>query len=235
MTPKFLLNFSVPLRSNRLARTNSAQNELILSAEAVEIHYTPTVRPVKQRMQPCRSISTALFVPFNEAEERLRQTDARCANEDFRIPQQLQCKFHVSNFIYALFSSWIMKKLFLLVLFSPWLPAAAYAQATALPSTAATTTARIAPAPETPAASPNAIKVRAEVNSATGRLTVKTDNVGPTRIELTDVGGRPVLTYTMMNGLTPAVLNVSGLPAGAYIVHCAAHEKSGLRRVKIGL
>ena len=100
------------------------------------------------------------------------------------------------------------------------------------PATAAT--ALIAPAPETPAANPNAIKVRAESNNATGRLTVKTDNPGPTRVELTDVGGRPVLTYTMMNGQTPAVLNVSRLPAGAYIVRCTAYEKTGMRRVMIG-
>ena len=90
----------------------------------------------------------------------------------------------------------------------------------------------IALAPETPAANPNAIKVKAE--SVAGRLTVKTDNPGPTRVELTDVGGRPVLTYTMMNGQTPAVLNVGQLPAGAYIVRCTAYEKTGMRRVMIG-
>ena len=100
------------------------------------------------------------------------------------------------------------------------------------PATAAITL--IASAPETPAANPNAIKVRAESNNATGRLTVKTDNPGPTRVELTDVGGRPVLTYTMMNGQTPAVLNVSRLPAGAYIVRCTAYEKTGMRQVMIG-
>ena len=104
--------------------------------------------------------------------------------------------------------------------------------AVTVPATSAT--ALIAPAPETPAANPNAIKVRAESNNATGRLTVKTDNPGPTRVELTDVGGRPVLTYTMMNGQTPAVLNVSRLPAGAYIVRCTAYEKTGMRRVMIG-
>ena len=99
---------------------------------------------------------------------------------------------------------------------------------------AATTTVRIAPAPETPAANPNAIRVRAESNNATGRLTVKTDNPGPTRVELTDAGGRPVLTYTMLNGQLPAVLNVSQLPAGTYIVRCTAYEKTGTRRVMIG-
>ncbi len=156
-----------------------------------------------------------------------------------------------------------MKKLLLLALASGLLSATAHAQAPAtaapaapvaapvkeeaiLPSgvvatpapvaaaPATATIALIAPAPETPAANPNAIKVRAESNNATGRLTVKTDNPGPTRVELTDVGGRPVLTYTMMNGQTPAVLNVSRLPAGAYIVRCTAYEKTGMRRVMIG-
>ena len=157
-----------------------------------------------------------------------------------------------------------MKKLLLLVLASGLLSATAHAQAPAAaapaapvavpvkeeailpsgvvatpapvaataPATAAITL--IASAPETPAANPNAIKVRAESNNATGRLTVKTDNPGPTRVELTDVGGRPVLTYTMMNGQTPAVLNVSRLPAGAYIVRCTAYEKTGMRQVMIG-
>ena len=67
-----------------------------------------------------------------------------------------------------------------------------------------------------------------------GHLTVKTDNPGPTRIEVTDVGGRPVLTHTMMNGQAPAVLDVSQLPAGYYIVRCTAYEKTGMRRVMIG-
>jgi hypothetical protein len=155
-----------------------------------------------------------------------------------------------------------MKQLLLLLLAGMLLPAAARAQAT--PAPAATPTAsvpesaqeailpsgmvaapaktaapapvssasRIAPAPETPAANPNAIKVKAE--SAAGRLTVKTDNPGPTRVEVTDVGGRPVLTHTMMNGQASAVLNVSQLPAGSYIVKCTAYEKTGMRRVKIG-
>ena len=103
---------------------------------------------------------------------------------------------------------------------------------TIAPAVASTATPLIAPAPETPAANPNAIKVKAD--AVAGRLTVKTDNPGPTRVELTDAGGRPVLTYTMMNGQTPAVLNVSQLPAGAYIVRCTAYEKTGMRRVMIG-
>lgn len=155
-----------------------------------------------------------------------------------------------------------MKQLLLLVLVAALAPAAAHAQTApsaatapaapakeeailpngvvaapqpaAAPAAASASTARIAPAPETPAANPHAIKVKAEVNAATGRLTVKTDNPGPTRVELTDVGGRPVLTHTMMNGQAPALLNVSQLPAGSYIVRCTAYEKTGMRRVRIG-
>ena len=97
---------------------------------------------------------------------------------------------------------------------------------------ATTNTNKIAPAPETPAANPNAIKVKAE--AVGGKLTVKTDNPGPTRVEVSDGGGRPVLTYTMMNGQTPAILNVGQLPAGTYIVRCTAYEKTGMRRVMIG-
>lgn len=152
-----------------------------------------------------------------------------------------------------------MKHLLLLALACILTPAAAHAQATPAPAPAVPESAQqailpsgvvavaapaaapapaanaslIAPAPETPAANPNAIKVKAE--SAAGKLTVKTDNPGPTRVEVTDVGGRPVLTRTMMNGQTPLVLNVSELPAGAYIVRCTAYEKTGMRRVKIGL
>lgn len=116
------------------------------------------------------------------------------------------------------------------------LPSGIVAPAVTVAAPAATPTAdgtnRIALAPETPAANPNAIKVKAE--AVAGHLTVKTDNPGPTRVEVTDVGGRPVITHTMMNGQTPAVLNVSQLPAGAYIVRCTAYEKTGMRRVMIG-
>ena len=102
------------------------------------------------------------------------------------------------------------------------------ATAATMPSGAAL----IAPAPETPAANPNAIKVKAD--AVAGKLTIKTDNPGPTRVEVSDVGGRPVITHTMLNGQTPAVLNVSQLPAGSYIVRCTAYEKTGMRRVMIG-
>ncbi|GAA4351678.1 hypothetical protein GCM10023185_10540 [Hymenobacter saemangeumensis] len=125
--------------------------------------------------------------------------------------------------------------------------AAAHAQATILPGGAAPAPATpaaspaateapalIAPAPMTPAADPKALKVKAEVNPATNKLTVRTDAAGPTRVEVNDVGGRPVLTYTMMVGTTPAVLNVGQLPAGSYVVRCTAGERTGIRRVTIG-
>jgi hypothetical protein len=142
-----------------------------------------------------------------------------------------------------------MKNLFLALMASLALPVAAHAQTAILPtgtapapaSTQATTstettaaTAVIAPAPETPAANPNALKVKAEVNPVTNRLTVRTDAPGPTRVEVNDVSGRPVITHNMMVGTNPAVLNVSQLPAGAYVVRCTAGERTGMRRVILG-
>lgn len=115
------------------------------------------------------------------------------------------------------------------------LPGGASAPApTAKAAPSATAAGALALAPVTPAANPNAIKVKAEVNPATGRLVVKTDNSGPTRIEVSDASGRPVLTYSMMNGQTPAELNVSQLPAGSYIVRCVTKDKTGMRRVMLG-
>lgn len=147
-----------------------------------------------------------------------------------------------------------MKKILLFVLASTLASMATHAQAPAAPPTpgkeeailpsgvvapapaaapaVAASASKIAPAPETPTANPNAIKVKAE--AVGGKLTVKTDNPGPTRVEVTDGGGRPVLTYTMMNGQTPAILNVGQLPAGAYLVRCTAYEKTGMRRVMVG-
>lgn len=112
------------------------------------------------------------------------------------------------------------------------LPSGVVAPAPAAAPAVAASASKIAPAPETPTANPNAIKVKAE--AVGGKLTVKTDNPGPTRVEVTDGGGRPVLTYTMMNGQTPAILNVGQLPAGAYLVRCTAYEKTGMRRVMVG-
>jgi hypothetical protein len=129
-----------------------------------------------------------------------------------------------------------MKNLFLALMASLALPVAAHAQTAILPtgtapapaSTQATTST------ETTAANPNALKVKAEVNPVTNRLTVRTDAPGPTRVEVNDVSGRPVITHNMMVGTNPAVLNVSQLPAGAYVVRCTAGERTGMRRVILG-
>ena len=111
------------------------------------------------------------------------------------------------------------------------LPGGAVAPAPVAVTSAPAPAGAIARAPETPAANPNAIKVKAD--AVAGKLTVKTNNAGPTRVEVTDGGGRPVLTYTMMNGQTPAVLNVGQLAPGSYIVRCTAYEKTGMCRFMI--
>lgn len=92
----------------------------------------------------------------------------------------------------------------------------------------------IALAPVTPAADPNALKIKADLNPISHRLTVRCDAAGPTRVEINDKEGRPVLTKTIMAGTTPVVLNVSALPAGPYVVRCTAGEKTGMRRVMLG-
>ena len=93
----------------------------------------------------------------------------------------------------------------------------------------------IAPSPVTPAADPRALKVRADMNPATNRLVVRTDAPGPTRIEINDATGRPVLTHNTMVGTTPTALEVSKLPAGTYVVRCTAGERSGMRQVTLGM
>ena len=125
-------------------------------------------------------------------------------------------------------------------------PAAAHAQpkpapadaqtpaATAADPAAATAPVPLALAPVTPAADPNALKIKADLNPITHKLTVRCDAVGPTRVEINDKEGRPVLTKTMMAGTTPVVLNISSLPAGPYVVRCTAGEKTGMRRVMLG-
>ncbi|MFD1871050.1 hypothetical protein [Hymenobacter bucti] len=112
-------------------------------------------------------------------------------------------------------------------------PAAATAADAADPA-APTTPVPIALAPVTPAADPNALKIKADINPITHKLTVRCDAVGPTRVEINDKEGRPVLTKTMMAGTTPVVLNTAKLPAGPYVVRCTAGEKTGMRRVMLG-
>ena len=92
----------------------------------------------------------------------------------------------------------------------------------------------LALAPVTPAADPNALKIKTDLNPISHKLTVRCDAVGPTRVEINDKEGRPVLTRTTMAGTTPVVLNVAALPAGPYVVRCTAGEKTGMRRVMLG-
>jgi hypothetical protein len=99
---------------------------------------------------------------------------------------------------------------------------------------ASTTPVPLALAPVTPAADPNALKIKTEINPIAHKLTVRCDAAGPTRVEINDKEGRPVLTKTMMAGTTPVVLNTATLPAGPYVVRCTAGDKTGMRRVMLG-
>lgn len=88
--------------------------------------------------------------------------------------------------------------------------------------------------PATPVANPTALKIKAEVNPVTNRLSVRTDAPGPMRVEVNDSGGRPVLTKNVLAGNKPVELNVGQLPAGTYVVRCTAGEKTGMRLVRLG-
>lgn len=98
---------------------------------------------------------------------------------------------------------------------------------------AAATPAPIALAPVTPAPDPNALKIKADQNPIAHTLTVRCDAPGPTRFEINDKDGRPVLTKTAMVGTTPLVMNVASLPAGPYVVRCTAGEKKGTKLVQL--
>jgi hypothetical protein len=87
---------------------------------------------------------------------------------------------------------------------------------------------------EAPTATSGALKVSLDNNPLTKSLIVRTDAAGPTRVEINDGEGRPVLTRNMMVGNKPTSLDVSRLPAGYYIVQCTAGERKGMRRVMLG-
>ena len=93
--------------------------------------------------------------------------------------------------------------------------------------------ASLALAPVTPAPDPNALKIRADQNPIAHTLTVRCDAPGPTRFEINDKEGRPVLTKTVMVGTNPVVMNVASLPAGPYVVRCTAGEKRGTKLVQL--
>lgn len=87
---------------------------------------------------------------------------------------------------------------------------------------------------ETATAASGALKVILDNNPLTKSLLVRTDATGPTRVEINDGEGRPVLTRNMMVGNKATALDVSRLPAGYYIVQCTAGERKGMRRVMLG-
>jgi hypothetical protein len=78
------------------------------------------------------------------------------------------------------------------------------------------------------------LKVRAETNPVTKRLTVRTNSSNPTRVEINGPDGRPVITRDLLNSNEVATLDVSKLPAGAYIVQCTSGERRGMKRVMVG-
>ncbi|MDO7884606.1 hypothetical protein [Hymenobacter cheonanensis] len=110
-------------------------------------------------------------------------------------------------------------------------PAKPAPAATAAP--AQTTPAPLALAPVTPAPDPNALKIKVDQNPIAHTLTVRCDAPGPTRFEINDKEGRPVLTKTAMVGTTPLVMKVGTLPAGPYVVRCTAGEKRGTKLVQL--
>ncbi|WP_226179352.1 T9SS type A sorting domain-containing protein [Hymenobacter lucidus] len=84
------------------------------------------------------------------------------------------------------------------------------------------------------APSTDAIKVRVDTNPLTKRLIVRTNATGPTRVEVNDASGRPVITRDLLAGDEATTLDVSQLPAGYYIVQCTSGSRSGMRRVMVG-
>lgn len=96
-----------------------------------------------------------------------------------------------------------------------------------------TAPAQLALAPVTPAPDPNALKIRVDQNPIAHTITVRCDAPGPTRFEINDKDGRPVITKTAMVGTTPVVVKVDALPAGPYVVRGTAGEKRGTKMVQI--
>ncbi|MBT9392131.1 T9SS type A sorting domain-containing protein [Hymenobacter sp. NST-14] len=120
----------------------------------------------------------------------------------------------------------LLAALLLTVCFGP----TAYAQSEAKSGPVALISDKMAdPTPNT-----DALKVRVETNPVTKRLTVRTDAAGPTRVEVNGVDGRPVLTRDLISGAAAAVLDVSNLPAGTYIVKCTSGERRGMKRLLLG-
>lgn len=137
--------------------------------------------------------------------------------------------------LFILATGLLLAPLGLLAQTKPAKPAPA-AASPATPAPAAgdqTTPAPLALAPVTPAPDPNALKIRVDQNPIAHTLTMRCDAPGPTRFEINDKEGHPVLTKTAMVGTTPLVMKVGSLPAGPYVVRATAGEKRGTKLVQI--
>ncbi|UOQ75473.1 hypothetical protein MUN84_12235 [Hymenobacter sp. 5516J-16] len=83
----------------------------------------------------------------------------------------------------------------------------AQAQTTKPAPTAAVASAAVAPPAlitdklADPTPNTDALKVRAEANPLTKRLTVRTNATGPTRVEVNGTDGRPVITRDLISGM----------------------------------
>ena len=85
-----------------------------------------------------------------------------------------------------------------------------------------------------PVANTTMLKVLANANPVTGRLTVRTNSPNPTRVEINGPDGRPVITRDLISNNDVAVLDVRNLPPGAYIVQCTSGERRGMKRIMVG-
>jgi hypothetical protein len=140
------------------------------------------------------------------------------------------CCFMKSLFILA--TGLLLAPLGLLAQTTP-APAASPAPAAAPAAGGQAAPAPLALAPVTPAPDPNALKIRVDQNPIAHTITVRCDAPGPTRFEINDKEGRPVITKTAMVGTTPLVVKVDALPAGPYVVRGTAGEKRGTKLVQI--
>jgi hypothetical protein len=153
------------------------------------------------------------------------QSKATYAGEGFTL-----CCFMKSSFILA--TGLLLAPLGLLAQTTP-APAPSPTPAAAPGAGDQTTPAPLALAPVTPAPDPNALKIRVDQNPIAHTITVRCDAAGPTRFEINDKDGRPVITKTAMVGTTPVVVKVDALPAGPYVVRGTAGEKRGTKLVMI--
>lgn len=85
-----------------------------------------------------------------------------------------------------------------------------------------------------PVANTTMLKVLANSNPVTGRLTVRTNSPNPTRVEINGPDGRPLITRDLISSNDVAILDVRNLPPGTYIVQCTSGERRGMKRIMVG-